>query len=95
MLKAGWATVYEAKAGAEFGEFEKEYREVEAKAKQLKKGIWKGKAEDFESPRAYKTRTADMSPPEKLIPSELKLSEDRTSILGSFVQKMVNWRKNR
>lgn len=60
MLKAGMATVYEAKMGAEFGEFEKKYRKLEAVAKRKRKGIWGGKAEDFESPRDYKNRTADM-----------------------------------
>ena len=65
MLKAGWATVYEAKAGAEFGEFEESYRRIEETAKRKKKGIWQGKTKDFESPREYKTRTADMSPPLK------------------------------
>jgi endonuclease YncB( thermonuclease family) len=95
MLKAGWATVYDAKAGAEFGAFEEEYRDVEAKAKQLKKGIWAGKAKDFESPRAYKTRTADMTTSDKVIPKTPKVPEDTTSMHGSFLQKIVSWRKNK
>jgi endonuclease YncB( thermonuclease family) len=94
MLKAGWATVYEAKSGAEFGEFEKDYRDVEAKARQQKRGIWGGKARDFESPRAYKKRTAEGSPTDKLIPRNPKVTEERTSVFGLFVQKIVNWRKN-
>jgi endonuclease YncB( thermonuclease family) len=68
MLKRGWATVYEAKFGSEFGGAEKEklYRETEATAQQKKIGMWQqqglvqkmlGKsAQTFESPRAYKTR---------------------------------------
>ncbi|KAL2065108.1 hypothetical protein VTL71DRAFT_4248 [Oculimacula yallundae] len=58
MLKAGYATVYEAKSGAEFGDFEEKYRAIEAKAKRKKRGMWAMKAEDFESPREFKTRTA-------------------------------------
>jgi endonuclease YncB( thermonuclease family) len=61
MLKAGLATVYEAKIGAEFGEVEAKYREVEAEAKRKRKGMWAGKMEEFESPRDYKTRTATMN----------------------------------
>jgi len=58
MLKAGFATVYEAKMGAEFGDFEEKYRRAEEKAKRKKLGMWAGKLEDYESPRDYKTRTA-------------------------------------
>jgi endonuclease YncB( thermonuclease family) len=58
MLKAGLATVYEAKSGAEFGDFEEKYREAEAKAKRKKRGMWKGRPQDYESPRDYKIRTA-------------------------------------
>jgi endonuclease YncB( thermonuclease family) len=56
MLKAGLATVYEAKSGAEFGKLEDKYRSTEAWAKGKRKGIWSGKPKDFESPRDYKTR---------------------------------------
>lgn len=56
MLKAGMATVYEAKSGAEFGELEDKYRRVEARARSRRKGIWSGKQKDFESPREYKNR---------------------------------------
>ncbi|PPJ52678.1 hypothetical protein CBER1_10561 [Cercospora berteroae] len=66
MIKAGWAGVYEAKTGAEYGGKEKEYREAEAKAKQRKVGMWGGpgvigkllgkKQEVLESPREFKTR---------------------------------------
>lgn len=68
MLKKGLATVYEAKFGAEFGEFEAKYRAAEDKAKRKFLGMWQqpgllgralGKKSDFESPREYKTRTAD------------------------------------
>ncbi|KAI7471032.1 SNase-domain-containing protein [Hortaea werneckii] len=67
MLKKGWATVYEAKSGSEFGGKEEQYRAAEARAKQKKVGMWQepgmlgkllGKKETTESPREYKTRTA-------------------------------------
>ncbi|KAN0122245.1 SNase domain containing protein [Hyaloscypha variabilis] len=58
MLKAGLATVYEAKTGVEFGDFEEKYREAEAIAKRKKRGMWKENPEEYESPRDYKTRTA-------------------------------------
>ncbi|KAH8815056.1 hypothetical protein F5884DRAFT_162416 [Xylogone sp. PMI_703] len=61
MLKAGLATVYEAKMGAEFGKSEEKYREAEDKAKRKKVGIWSGKPEVFESPRDYKTRIAALN----------------------------------
>jgi endonuclease YncB( thermonuclease family) len=61
MLKAGFATVYDAKSGAEFGDFEVKYRKTEELAKRRKRGIWSGKLKDFESPRDYKTRTAALS----------------------------------
>jgi len=61
MLKVGLATVYEAKMGAEFGEFEEKYRNMEKRAKRMKRGMWAGKAEDYESPRDYKIRTAELS----------------------------------
>ncbi len=66
MLKAGLATVYEAKSGAEFGTSEKQYRAVEQQAKERKVGMWSkpgllqrlagAKAKAPESPREYKTR---------------------------------------
>lgn len=58
MLKAGMATVYEAKMGAEFGDFEENYRQEEEVARRKKRGMWAGREADYESPRAYKTRTA-------------------------------------
>lgn len=61
MLKAGLATVYEAKMGAEFGDFEDQYRSIEDRARRRKLGIWSVKAEDYESPRDYKTRTAALN----------------------------------
>lgn len=60
MLKAGFATLYEAKMGAEFGDFEAKYRKTEELAKKRKLGMWAGRAKDYESPRAYKTRTGSM-----------------------------------
>ncbi|QSZ30011.1 hypothetical protein DSL72_004529 [Monilinia vaccinii-corymbosi] len=58
MLRAGMATVYEARMGAEFGAFEAQYRAVEEEAKKKKLGMWSGRKRDFESPRDYKTRMA-------------------------------------
>lgn len=63
MLKAGLATVYEAKMGAEFGDFEDKYRRMEGKAKKKKWGMWAGKMKNYESPRDYKTRTAAANQP--------------------------------
>lgn len=57
MVKAGLATVYEAKVGAEFGDFEEKYRAAEEKAKRKKRGMWSAKGK-IESPREFKTRTA-------------------------------------
>ncbi|KAK1996311.1 SNase-domain-containing protein [Colletotrichum falcatum] len=57
MLKLGLATTYEAKSGIEWGGAEEAYKAAEAKAKTQKLGIWNGEAVNFESPRAYKTRT--------------------------------------
>lgn len=57
MLKAGLATVYEAKSGVEFGRGdEQKYRKAEWWAKMKRKGMWTGKNKDFESPRDYKSR---------------------------------------
>lgn len=58
MLKAGFATVYEAKMGAEFGDFEEQYKATEVVARKKKRGMWAGKMKDYESPRDYKIRTA-------------------------------------
>ncbi|KAI4231479.1 MAG: hypothetical protein L6R40_007729 [Gallowayella cf. fulva] len=56
MLKRGWATVYQAKSGAEFGQSEMKYRRAEERAKLKKRGMWSGNQKDLESPRDYKTR---------------------------------------
>ncbi|KAL5121229.1 putative endonuclease lcl3 [Pleosporales sp. CAS-2024a] len=68
MLKAGLATVYEAKSGAEFGTSEDEYRAAEKKAKEQGMGMWAkptrrqklsgGSTKAAESPREYKARHA-------------------------------------
>jgi hypothetical protein len=70
MLKRGLATIYEAKYGSEFGEFEQKYRDAEAEAKARKVGMWAtpgimerllgGTGTTLESPREYKTRMADL-----------------------------------
>ncbi|KAI9803969.1 MAG: putative endonuclease lcl3 [Piccolia ochrophora] len=54
MLKRGWATVYEAKSGAEFGALEDRYRRAEWWARKRRSGMWKSGG--GESPREYKTR---------------------------------------
>lgn len=68
MLRAGMATVYEAKVGSEFGNKEEQYREAERKAKSRGIGMWAkpgllgkllGKQETSESPREYKTRMSE------------------------------------
>ncbi|OAP63645.1 hypothetical protein AYL99_02872 [Fonsecaea erecta] len=57
MLRAGLATVYEAKSGVEFGRAKEErYRRAEWWAKTRRKGMWAGSRKDYESPREYKTR---------------------------------------
>ncbi|KAH8431792.1 thermonuclease family protein [Aspergillus melleus] len=60
MLRRGLATVYEAKAGSEFGgpKMEQKYRKAEWWAKKKGSGLWKGFRgnKDWESPREYKTR---------------------------------------
>ncbi|PWW74453.1 SNase-domain-containing protein [Tuber magnatum] len=54
MLKAGMATVYESRMGAEFGSLEKKYREAEAMARRQRIGIWALSKKQFISPGAYK-----------------------------------------
>lgn len=58
MLKQGMATVYEAKTGGVFGgaKMENKYRRIEWWARALRKGIWKHRGDDWESPRQFKTR---------------------------------------
>ncbi|ETI26272.1 hypothetical protein G647_03049 [Cladophialophora carrionii CBS 160.54] len=57
MLKAGYATIYEAKTGVEFGRAKEErYRRAEWWAKMRRKGMWAGNQRDYESPREYKNR---------------------------------------
>jgi endonuclease YncB( thermonuclease family) len=67
MLKKGLATVYEAKAGGEYGGMKEKYLAAEAKAKRKKVGMWQapslmerfmGKQTPVETPREYKTRYA-------------------------------------
>ena len=66
MLRAGLATVYEAKTGAEFGTVEDKYRAAEQKARDSKVGMWAKRTlkqrlggaptPPSESPREYKNR---------------------------------------
>ncbi|KIW23083.1 uncharacterized protein PV07_11310 [Cladophialophora immunda] len=57
MLRAGFATIYEAKSGVEFGRAKEErYRRAEWWAKTRRKGMWAGDRKNYESPREYKTR---------------------------------------
>ena len=85
MLKRGLATVYEAKYGSEFGEFEQKYRDAEADAKARKVGMWAqpgimerlmggGKGEVFETPREYKKRMGALER-EKGVPAGIKASK--------------------
>lgn len=66
MLKAGLATVYEAKSGVEFGRaLEGKYRRAEWWAKAKRKGMWAGRKKDYESPRDYKIRHGVGAPQEE------------------------------
>ena len=56
LLKRGLAVVYEANTGAEFGKWEKRYRNVESQAKTKRIGIWADK--HGETPGEYKKRMA-------------------------------------
>jgi endonuclease YncB( thermonuclease family) len=64
MLKAGLATIYEAKSGSEFGNREEMYKKAEEKAKTGGVGMWKERSVwdklvgggKLESPREYKSR---------------------------------------
>jgi endonuclease YncB( thermonuclease family) len=78
MLKAGYATVYEAKTGSEFGTEEAKYRSMESWAKSKKKGMWAGSQKNYESPRDYKTRTGGNEEPKS------KLKKPVSSILSSI-----------
>jgi endonuclease YncB( thermonuclease family) len=63
MLRAGLATVYEAKSGVEFGPgLEQKYRRAEWWAQTKRKGMWAEKRKDFESPREYKNRYGSGAP---------------------------------
>lgn len=62
MIRAGLATIYEAKSGTEFGGLEAKYRKAEDEAKLKKRGMWRGNTVDYESPRDYKTRMTQIKP---------------------------------
>ena len=62
MIRAGLATLYEAKTGTEFGGLEAKYRRAENDAKLKKKGMWGGNTVGYESPRDYKTRMTQVKP---------------------------------
>jgi endonuclease YncB( thermonuclease family) len=65
MLREGFATVYEANTGAEFGtkETEEKYRKAEQWAKFKRKGLWAGRKDaGFETPGEYKKRFGSGSP---------------------------------
>lgn len=63
MLKSGWAGVYEAKTGVEFGgeTMEVQYRRAEEVAKRKGRGMWakSAKGEKLETPREYKNKFRD------------------------------------
>ncbi|KAF2835522.1 SNase-domain-containing protein [Patellaria atrata CBS 101060] len=85
MLKAGLATVYEAKTGSEFGEFEAKYRAAEENAKRAKLGLWSKpsfiqrvlgeKRKESESPREFKNRMMATEEEAKKTVSTRKSSE--------------------
>lgn len=56
MVKRGLAVTYEGKTGAEFGGLKEVYEKAMAKAKRKRRGMWSGKASEFESPGEYKKR---------------------------------------
>lgn len=56
MIKVGLATVYEAKAGAEFDGKEKVYRKRQYKAQRNKVGMWNINKNNFLTPREYKNK---------------------------------------
>ncbi|CAZ84528.1 unnamed protein product [Tuber melanosporum] len=62
MLKAGMATIYESRIGAEFGSLEREYRDAEAAAKKQGIGIWAPSKKQFISPGAYKKELRERGP---------------------------------
>lgn len=70
MLRAGLATVYEAKMYSEFGGMEEKYRKAEQRAKERGLGMWSQpskigkllgakKTKEVETPRQFKTRMAE------------------------------------
>ncbi|KAA8893387.1 hypothetical protein FN846DRAFT_537111 [Sphaerosporella brunnea] len=54
MLKAGMATMYEAKFGAEFGGMKEKYAAAEERAKNARLGLWRQKARKRVSPAEFK-----------------------------------------
>lgn len=56
MIKKGLATVYEAKAGAEFDGKEAIYRKQQYKAQKHKIGMWSTDKKNFLTPREYKNK---------------------------------------
>ncbi|GMM46259.1 Lcl3 protein [Pichia kluyveri] len=56
MIKIGLATVYEAKAGAEFDGKESIYRKRQTKAQKKKLGMWSLNKKDLQTPREYKNK---------------------------------------
>lgn len=83
MLKAGWASVYEAKTGAEFGNLEDKYRKAEARARLRRRGLWSGSQKNYESPREYKSRTSD--DPKKDYPK---------TVIGTVIDSLLRPKKS-
>ncbi|PGH23236.1 hypothetical protein AJ80_02652 [Polytolypa hystricis UAMH7299] len=85
MLREGFATVYEAKTGVEFGgkEMEEKYRQAEQWAKSKKKGLWKDHKKQskggWESPREYKTRMTQLEEQTKANNSQSRESSGKRS----------------
>lgn len=56
MLRNGWATIYEAKSGAQFNGHKAKFLALETEAKKKRKGIFQNGIKNFESPREYKQK---------------------------------------
>lgn len=55
MLRAGWATVYEAKVGSEFNGLKQKFYRLEAQAKRRRRGIYQ-QGVNIETPAEYKRK---------------------------------------
>lgn len=56
MLRNGWATIYEAKTGAEFNGNKEKFTQLELEAKRKSKGMFKKGVKNLVTPREYKNK---------------------------------------